>query len=635
MAEGGIAGETGIMLTRTETSRSLKEAEKYKALEVLTKLGLLMPVSQMEVYHGRVGKKGEQWKVDPMFTKNGNPANNRNVYVRPALYASDRETAKAFALSRASEKIPPSYKAIALETIQNYTPAERQSWLDRVNHEAAERVRDIGGKPAVYTPSDLNKPGFIHNEIRYLAHRAFRDSMNSISQIGTDLRMELHEIAAIDTEARVIDLRFDINKLTPEDKLKYKHALEALAIAVTVGSPLNFEVREDLPKFTNAVNELQLIAQKKFILSREIAQIASHAGISEQTALQISSAFNSRQMALSKPQYLANRLLYNSSNIFNETGVIINGSREDLPINLEYAERYMREAHIVAAQQPVDSVTLDRTIQAVSFFDLDKIGTREQIDIQRHDMLQKMRGLIDVFPQLPNLEDAGAASPLIVALQDAHVKPHQLLDTAKQIGEFKKIYESDAGNWERFTLEEHTETVLRNFDENFADIIPVEYLVPLRLAILVHDLGKPLAVSRGEKQNQKSYNAFYAKDFLRSIGIDSRMQELISAIITDGADLAFKLQTQPQNENTRLAMEIYAEDVLKRYLGTNMISSSQVQAFSQMCKILQLCDGGAYTDMAITRRPTKGSFRNAPSFNKSFAPPIGLGRRDIKYPEAQ
>lgn len=153
----------------------------------------------------------------------------------------------------------------------------------------------------------------------------------------------------------------------------------------------------------------------------------------------------------------------------------------------------------------------------------------------------------------------------------------------------------------------------------------------MRLAILVHDLGKPLAVPRHEKHKQKEYNAFYAKSFLNTIGIDPRVRDFLTAIITDGADLAFNVQKQPQNKSAQTAMNMYAEDVVKRYLQKNEVTESEKGAFIEMCKMFQLCDGGAYTSMAITRREGVGRFRNAPSFNKSFQPPTGLGKHDIKY----
>ena len=53
----------------TEHSRSLEDREKYQALETLRELGVLIPLADIDTYHGRAGSKDsrEQWAVDPHF----------------------------------------------------------------------------------------------------------------------------------------------------------------------------------------------------------------------------------------------------------------------------------------------------------------------------------------------------------------------------------------------------------------------------------------------------------------------------------------------------------------------------------------------------------------------------------------
>jgi len=232
-----------------------------------------------------------------------------------------------------------------------------------------------------------------------------------------------------------------------------------------------------------------------------------------------------------------------------------------------------------------------------------------------------------------DFETVGNARELLEILGDAHAKPEKLIEAAKKIGGYSAIFESDAGNWEGFTLGEHTETVLRNFDENFADIIPVEFLAPMRLILLVHDLGKPAAVARGEKNRQKEYSAIQAADFLNKLGINNNYKDLILAIIGEGSNLTFQCQLRPDDETVSNKMRNFAIKSVGNYLASKDVRESQTGAFIEMCKILQLCDGGAYTSMAITRRNGKGHFRNAPSFNNSFSAPIGLGKHDIRYRE--
>ncbi len=76
------------------------------------------------------------------------------------------------------------------------------------------------------------------------------------------------------------------------------------------------------------------------------------------------------------------------------------------------------------------------------------------------------------------------------------------------------------GELERFTLGEHTETVLRMFDETFADVLPAKLLPVMRLIILTHDLGKPEAVRHGKKNDQKEFNLKEGGGFFNELGIE-------------------------------------------------------------------------------------------------------------------
>ena len=73
--------------TRTEHSRSVEDADKYRAIEALKEVGLLIPLSDVETFHGRVGMKEdeEEWTVDPTFANGYNDSGNYNVNTRPTL----------------------------------------------------------------------------------------------------------------------------------------------------------------------------------------------------------------------------------------------------------------------------------------------------------------------------------------------------------------------------------------------------------------------------------------------------------------------------------------------------------------------------------------------------------------------
>lgn len=537
--------------TRTEHSRSLEDAEKFRAIEILKEVGLLIPVSELETFHGRAGTKEETtaWAVDPSFANGSNDSGNRNVNKRPTLYSGDKETAQDF---------------------------------------ADERTR-------------------------------------SKQQFADQSYAEVHEIVTADTDATVLDFNFDESKLDEEAKTKYKQALRALAIPITEGSPVSWGSRNEFRPFVAVMQK----AKKRLVLQSDVSDLATEAGINEQVTLQLASAYNSRQIALQKPSYLISLLIKHSNDIVTDS-LEIDGERRKLPINLEYVQRYLREAHIVGVKQSVNSATLDRDIVSISFFDLEKTITAKGLEAEREAVWRKLGGVAISLGEVVRTE-VEQKQLLLRLLEDVHAKPDKLVEAAKLVNGYEGIFNGDAGNWEGFTLAEHTETVLRNFDENFADNLPVELLAPMRLAILSHDVGKPIASARGEKRRQKEYNVSQAGDFLGKLGVDERLKNLLLAVIGDGEELAFQIEVRGVGESAVTAMRELAVSTLKKFNSSEDVTDEQINGFIEMCKILQVCDGGAYTSMAITRREGgNGRHRNAPSFNASFAQPAGFGKRTVR-----
>jgi hypothetical protein len=467
-------------------------------------------------------------------------------------------------------------------------------------------------------------------EARYLqktlGERAYIDFKK---QFEDQLRAEVHEIVTADTDATVLDLGFDETKLDGEAREKYEQALKALALPITEGSPVSFNDRDTVQPFAAAMDRIK----KPLVLGSEVAELATEAGISERVALQLASAYNSRQIGRMRPLYLVRKLIEHPTDIFND-GLEVNGERQDLPINLEYVQRFLREAHVVGVKQKITSATLNRDITSVSFFDLEKTTTAKGLETEKHATWQKLGDTATALSRLFGTE-LQTNQPLLRLLEDVHAKPNRLVDAAKLVDGYDAIFEGDAGNWEGFTLAEHTETVLRNFDENYADKLPVELLAPMRLAILAHDVGKPIAAARGEKHKQKEYNVAQADDFLSKLGVDDKLRGLLIAVIGDGEELAFQIEVRGAGESAQRAMVELATRTLCQFYGSENVTDEQIASFYEMCRMLQVCDGGAYTSMAITNRGNngKGRHRNAPSFNSSFAQPVGFGKRSIRIAE--
>jgi hypothetical protein len=121
-------------------------------------------------------------------------------------------------------------------------------------------------------------------------------------------------------------------------------------------------------------------------------RLVTQSGLSTEVVTQLIGAINSRQMAQVNPGYLISRLV-NGSEDLSHGYMVLDGERIDMPLNLEYVQKYLHEAHIVGVQQPVYSATLDQDIEIVSFFDLDEVKTSRSKERERERSWTAFGGL--------------------------------------------------------------------------------------------------------------------------------------------------------------------------------------------------------------------------------------------------
>lgn len=618
--------------TRTEHTRSLEDAEKYKALETLQELGLLIPYSDVETYHGRVGGADDlSWGVDPTFANGANDSGNNNVNARATLYAASSDVAREFARARSGAYLESRVNQEYQKQIDAYNFDEREDWLKRVNDEQMRHWRELPAKqrehanPRIYKPSDLSVRWVAGDEIDRLKQDDPQRYQSIRRRAASDLSVSVHDMIADDTDAMVLDNSFKVMNLSDRDKLRYRKAIQEVLPGISDGAPLDFEDKDSLAAFRGVYEKGRYAT---YISVTDADEIARRAKISAATAQELAGAINAMKIIqLGDPVYVT-RLLLDSkqSQITREIQSYKDADFKESPINLDYVERWLRESHIVGLKHRINSATIRRNVAAVSLFDLQKVDTKEAVANKQHATNRRLGSLAAGMEDVTRLDQ-----PLLHLLEDAHAKPRALVEAAKKVGGFKSTYEADAGNWEGYTLEEHTETALRNFDENYADDLPVEMLAPMRLMLLAHDIGKPAAVANHDKHNQSQYNVRYADEFFTTLGIDGKLKALMVAVIGRGGGLSFDINVKNGGEQAQKAMDSFSRKTLEYYFGNKQITQNQIDGFQDMCEMLLVCDGGAYTSMAVTKRANgKGTYRNAASFNSSFEKPTGLGKRDLR-----
>jgi hypothetical protein len=99
--------------------------------------------------------------------------------------------------------------------------------------------------------------------------------------------------------------------------------------------------------------------------------------------------------------------------------------------------------------------------------------------------------------------------------------------------EFKDIFSADAGVHEKYTILDHTKMVLRQFDryfsyKEFPDGVTQEFF---RILLTIHDLGKPIAIKRGNKKLQHEETIKLIDPIFKKLGLSKFERNLAKIII--------------------------------------------------------------------------------------------------------
>lgn len=380
---------------------------------------------------------------------------------------------------------------------------------------------------------------------------------------------------------------------------------------ITEGSPLSFEDRHAL----DHCRPIEFRNKYGLMFENETEKLSKKLELKPQIVLQIGSAINTQQL-------LKNGYIQDICRAFlkNETTITINtidSGQHSVPINHEYLARWFRDNHIVGYKQKTSSATLGyQFIDNFILFDLEKINTNKELEHMASERNRRF-GKIALMAYEKNSKHHNASLMGLLS-NNPYIKPREIIELAKLTPGYKDIFESGTGNWEGYKLEEHTETVLKLFDKNYADKLPASILPIMRLALLVHDIGKPAAVKNNQKHNQKQYNLAFADHFLRENKIDDSLIQLIETMIGEGMEWTERWMVYKE-KNIGTQFYRFCENAMKRYLRVDYVNTATVEGFRKMLEILQECDSGAYTTMGVTRSTDHGViYRNYGSFDSEF-----------------
>jgi hypothetical protein len=197
--------------------------------------------------------------------------------------------------------------------------------------------------------------------------------------------------------------------------------------------------------------------------------------------------------------------------------------------------------------------------------------------------------------------------------------PKQVMEYAlsKMDPHLQLNFDSQIGLWEGFSLEEHTESVMLFFKENFVDKVECDETTQaiMNLIILCHDIGKVEHKAQESFQNflppEQKYALYNVNTlrFLKNLKIEDEKAKKLADFITDITQKAQVITTSYYVIKNKFALDTldkFSKNLLEKYDFND--NQENVDGLSLMSRVLQTCDSGAYTLYGKTRNPRTNKY---------------------------
>ena len=455
-------------------------------------------------------------------------------------------------------------------------------------------------------------------------------------------KSRIYKIISTDKSALIFNSKFDYSKLTSEQRLKVVSALRVMTnYSLSSFAPVKFEDRENYIMVYEALKKETISSNQNFvtfaIIEKVYAQlVAEGKNVDKNLLIGVGGAFNTKKMLTINPSYVANKYTLEKDPELRNSIADYSSSQQNGPLSMEYFASWAYNNHIIGSKTSILSVTAGREIENYIIFDTKKINTEKAVGdkmqriVRKYSEIENLLGEFSTNKQLMS-ELAGANAENAVSVMANHG--------------FGEPYKLSAGVWEGFSVGEHTETVLRVFEDSFNDEISEKIKPFMKFVILAHDIGKGYAFQKYGKN--KDYEKISTREFCEKYLFDGckvkdNIKDLVLFTINEGQDIMANIYlphlranlTKEQLEEQKKKMVTACQNLLKDALGREP-TMGEVFGLISVNKILLTCDGGAYTRYAVTRDSKTGMYyRNGNDrFTKSYKVPDDIRGRSIEFPE--
>lgn len=425
--------------------------EVKKTVKALETNGNCIPLLEYEnLFHGRVGKEGETWEVDPDFNNKGNTTGNNNVGGLASLYLGDKETAEGFAWAR--YEMGP------------YVENGREEVHQLFSTDPEARILVIG----------KNNQGEQTEEVKKIKAEVLRQSIPANKEIairpldGMDRRHGGFRKEWLNYKKKVVEYPF-------EDKFN-QFVDEINSTKNWLSSGENDDFLDKHVKSCINTRSL-LLAKYEYVLS--LLALDQH---QDDAYIYLKKdADGERDIPLNK------EMIRKFADNLHIVGVEENIQSATLGKEIRAALIFDMDTMVTkdqAEERIKQQEKLDRFV-GVAFGFLDQ----EKLDKLAPELASSYSDTIKIVNQ------AGGS-------------------IAKQFPKAKNPMLAKTGNWEDLSVRQHTETVLGNFENNLAQHYPANALPVVRLLLLEHDIGKGINQHKPQAERNHAVSAVINREIL-------------------------------------------------------------------------------------------------------------------------
>lgn len=159
----------------------------------------------------------------------------------------------------------------------------------------------------------------------------------------------------------------------------------------------------------------------------------------------------------------------------------------------------------------------------------------------------------------------------------------RLLKIYSSVPELTELYKTRVRH---YTIEGHTLNVLNQFEKYFSSHFDGMNINTFRLLLLLHDIGKPLAYKKGNRNHQYSETIGIILKYQKKLSISDEEFRLFKAILS-GDSLGMYMQG-------KVALDFVYNDVLQKSTQTGL----DIKTFFYLLSVYYQCDVASYTEDA-------------------------------------